>query len=233
MNDKFEDLFWLFQCDSRNRGIIRQGFDEAALLWKAVKASKGDILEIGRNHAGSTTLLVAASPRRNVYSIDLKPKHHPACDEFLRQAGNHDRVHLLIGDSRKPLPDVRFGFLFVDGDHSFEGVLMDVIAHWNALMVSSDAPALAAFHDALPNENFVWREQHRRFNRWWIRAKNRFRKRQKDEMARDYEVGVHRVCRQLISDGLAEEWGRASSMWVLKKLRDLPPDFAARFAPRT
>src|SRR5207245_8520064 len=35
----FEDLAWIFTCDSRNRGLVRQGFDEAAVLWKAVKAT--------------------------------------------------------------------------------------------------------------------------------------------------------------------------------------------------
>src|ERR1700724_4312253 len=70
-SESFEDLVWLFTCDSRNRGLIRQGFDEAALLWKAVKATAGNILEIGRNLAGSTVLLAAAAAERTVYSVDL------------------------------------------------------------------------------------------------------------------------------------------------------------------
>ena len=143
----FEDLAWLFRCDSRNRGIIRQGFDEAALLWKAVKATAGDILEVGRNRAGSTVLLATASPGRTIYSIDLKSKHDAACGEFLTEPGKKDRVHLLVGDSRKPLPDKRYGFLFIDGDHSFEGVLADVVAHWNALEDVDNKSGLAAFHE--------------------------------------------------------------------------------------
>lgn len=221
----FEDLVWLFQCDSRNRGIIRQGFDEAALLWKAVKATRGNILEIGRNHAGSTTLLAAASAGREVYSIDLAPRHDRACEEFLARDENRRRVHLLVADSRQPLPNIELGFLFVDGDHSFEGVLADVQAHWHSLVGS---PALAAFHDALPNESFLWREKHRRFHQSWVGMKNRFRRRKKDVMARDYEQGVYCVCQELINDGLAAEWGRASSMWVLRKLHDLPANFAER-----
>ena len=62
----FEDLAWLFTCDSRNRGLIRQGFDEAALLWKAVKTTTGNILEIGRNFGGSTVLLAVAGPDREI-----------------------------------------------------------------------------------------------------------------------------------------------------------------------
>ena len=74
--ESFEDLAWLFRCDSRNRGIIAQGFDEAAMLWKATRATAGDILEIGRKRAGSTVLLAAASPGRLIYSLDLRLRQH-------------------------------------------------------------------------------------------------------------------------------------------------------------
>src|SRR5256885_17169217 len=107
----FEDLAWLFTCDSRNRGIIRQGFDEAALLWKAVKATSGNILEIGRNQAGSTVLLVAASPGRTIFSIDIRPKHNPKCDDYLNRAEIKERVRLLVADSRQTLPNLTCGFL--------------------------------------------------------------------------------------------------------------------------
>lgn len=227
MAENFEDLTWLFNCDSRNRGIIRQGFDEAALLWKAVKATSGNILEIGRNRAGSTVLLAAASAGRDVYSIDIKSKHDPACGEYLSRPENKSRVHLVTADSRKPLPDLTYGFLFVDGDHSFEGVLADVVAHWNALQAANEFPGLAVFHDALPNENFKWRDQDRRLNRFWIRLKNKFRKRQKPEIAPDYELGVFQVCQRLVDQGVAKRWGGAGSMLVLRKLTDLPADFFA------
>src|SRR2546421_8897369 len=116
----FEDLTWLFTCDSRNRGLIRQGFDEAALLWKAVKATSGNILEIGRNLAGSTVLLAAAAgPDREIYSIDKRSNEDRACKSYLARSEHKTRVHLLVADSRAPLPNLRFGFLFVDGDHTF------------------------------------------------------------------------------------------------------------------
>ena len=229
--ENFEDLAWLFRCDSRNRGIIRQGFDEAALLWKAARATAGDILEIGRNKAGSTVLLVAASTGRTVYSIDIRLKNNPRCDDYLKAPQNKGRVRVLVTDSRQPLAGVRCGLLFIDGDHSFEGVLADVMAHWNALGSVGSKPGLAAFHDALPNDNFKWRDQDRRLKRFWTRLKNKFRSRQKPEIAQDYSVGVARVCQALVDQGLAERWGNAGSMLVLKKLADLPTDFG-RFVIR-
>jgi hypothetical protein len=215
----FEDLAWIFTCDSRNRGLIRQGFDEAAVLWRAVKATSGNMLEIGRNFAGSTVLLAAAAaPDREIYSIDNRSHEDRACKDYLGRAANKGRVHLLVADSRVPIPNLRFGFLFIDGDHTFEGVLADVVAHWNALQSSGQYPALVAFHDALPNDNF-------KLKRLWIRLKNKFRKRQKPEVAPDYEPGVLKVCDELIRQGLATKWRKAGSMLVVKKLGDLPRNF--------
>jgi hypothetical protein len=226
-SEGFEDLAWIFTCDSRNRGLIRQGFDEAALLWKAVKATSGNILEIGRNRAGSTVLLAAAAgPDREIYSIDNRSNEDRACKDYLARTANKVRVRLLVADSRVPLPNLRFGFLFIDGDHTFEGVLADVVAHWNALQSSGEYPALAAFHDAVPNDNFKWRDADRRLKRLSIRVKNKFRKRQKPEVAPDYEPGVLKVCDELIRHALATKWRSAGSMLVMKKVADLPPNFS-------
>ena len=223
----FEDLAWLFTCDSRNRGLIRQGFDEAALLWKAVKSTSGNILEIGRNLGGSTVLLAtAAAAKREIYSIDIRSNEDRACKNYLARSEYKARVHLLVADSRRPLPNLSVGFLFIDGDHTFEGVLGDVVAHWNALVAENEKPALAAFHDALPNDNFKWRDADRKLKRFLIRLKNKWRKRQKPEVASAYEPGVLKVCDELIRQGLAARWGAAGSMLVVRKLADLPADLA-------
>ena len=224
--DEFEDLAWLFTCDSRNRGLIRQGFDEAALLWKAVKATSGQILEVGRNFAGSTVLLAAAAAGdRQIYSIDIRSHEDSACKNYLGRPETKQRVHLLVTDSRKTLPNLSFGLLFIDGDHSFDGVLADVLAHWNSLQAHGGNLALAAFHDALPNDNFKWRDADRRLNRFWTRVKNKFRKRQKPEVAPGYAAGVLRICGELVRQGTAKKWRSAGSMLVLQKLTDLPQDF--------
>src|ERR1051325_2379076 len=165
----FEDLAWLFTCDSRNRGIIRQGFDEAALLWRAVKATSGNILEIGRNFGGSTVLLATAGAGRDVYSIDLRSREHRACKDYFLRPENERRIHLIVGDSRQTLANLRFGFELIDGDHSFEGVLADVVAHWNSANGSDQSPTLIAFHDALPNRNFTWGDANPTFNPLQIR----------------------------------------------------------------
>ena len=57
----------------------------------------------------------------------------------------------------------------------------------------------------------------------------KFRRTPENEIAQDYEIGVNRVCQKLLSEGLAERWGAASSVLVLRKLADLPGDFRDRF----
>jgi predicted O-methyltransferase YrrM len=139
----FEDLVWLFNCDINNRGIIRQNFDEAALLWKAVKMSKGNILEIGRYEGGSTVLISTAAKEflnRTVYSIDN------AIYSFSDRL-ELDNVVLINADSTKYNFTIPFGFIFIDGDHSYEGVKADTQKHWNNL----ERDGLILYHNAVPD----------------------------------------------------------------------------------
>jgi predicted O-methyltransferase YrrM len=225
---EFDDLAWLFNCDNRNCAIILQTFSEAALLWKMVRATAGPILEIGRKFAGSTSLLAAASGDRSIFSIDTKSVEHAKALEFLERVEIKARVHRLIGDSHNPLPNHSFGFVFIDGDHSFEGVLADVVAHWNELHSMDGRPALAAFHDALPNDNLKWKVRPRRWRRFRQRLKNFFRREKQPDPLLAYKPGVLRVCRALVDCRVAEPWRSAGSMWVLRKLTDLPKDFGQR-----
>jgi hypothetical protein len=57
-------------------------------------------------------------------------------------------------------------------------------------------------------------------------VKNKFRKRQKPEVAPDYEPGVLKVCDELIRQGLAAKWQSAGSMLVMRKLAELPRNFS-------
>jgi len=123
-------LSHLFTCDKRNRGRIRLNFDEACLLYRACEESTGTVLEIGRKDGGSLELLVdAAGPERQVESIDLGPVVEPI------------GAVQYVGDSRQgPIGD--YGFIFFDGDHTFEGLWADLELHWPQL--TGDA----VFHDA-------------------------------------------------------------------------------------
>lgn len=196
----FEDLAWLFTCDNRNRGVIRQNIDEAALLWRAVRRTAGPILEVGRMLGGTTVLLVSAAAGRQVTSIDIAPKHHVAAERFFAgvHAASPAQLRLLKGDSRRPLIGEQFGMIFIDGDHSYEGVRDDTIAHWPALERFEGCPALAVYHDAVPNEGLAHMDQI------------------------NHCEGVTRCCQELVESGCARVVERAGSSLMLEKIGELP-----------
>ena len=195
----FEDLVWLLTCDNRNRGILRMNFDEAAIIWRSVQATTGTILEIGRRHGGSTCLLLTASGSRKVMSVDIAPEHAPASDAFFARPENRSRLELIVGDSRLAIPGQSYGFIFFDGDHSYAGLRGDVLAHWNFLTSLDGFPALAAFHDAVPNPGLDY------------------------EGKENFCEGVQRVCEALVSSRCAEIVGSAGSVLVLRKLAGVDP----------
>ncbi len=199
----FSDLSWLFSCDNNNRGVIQQNFDEAALLWKAVQATRGPILEIGRFHGGTTVLLVAAGAGRCVVSLDIAPKHHPECEKFFDEvhASSPGILSLLVKDSGVPLPGQSFGMLFIDGDHTYDGVKRDTIAHWPALHPFDGRAALAVYHDAVPNDGLLHRN------------------------LPNHCEGVQQLCKELVDLQCARVIGSAGSSLVLEKLAELPNDW--------
>jgi predicted O-methyltransferase YrrM len=200
-NGGLESMSWLFQCDNRNRGIVRQNFDEAALLWRTVRATGGPILEVGRRHGGTTVLLLEAAGERPVTSIDIAPDHHPAADAVFKQVTDSQpgRLLLLTTDSRKPLADEQcFGMIFIDGDHSYEGVRADTVAHWDTLQSHDGREPLVVYHDAVPNAGL------------------------KHEGRINHCEGVESLVHELVEAGCADVVAAAGSSLVLRKKAELP-----------
>jgi len=219
----FEDLAFLFACENRNRCILRMNFDEAALLWKAARATHGDVLEVGRRYGGSTVLLATAASDRQVTSVDLAPEHHPVAEAFFARPENARRLRLLVGNSRAPMKDRAFGFALIDGDHTSEGVLADVEAHWPSLR--GVAPVLCAFHDALPNTGL-------RPDLGPEAIADAARRHVDDSRLTNHFIGIECLCRELVDAGVATVWGEAGSMQVLTKIGELPADFGTNVRRR-
>jgi predicted O-methyltransferase YrrM len=137
----FHDLAFLFTSSSLNAGIARLAFDEAACLYGLVSDLDAPVVaEIGRFKGGSTLLLAAAAaPRGRVYSYDLHVKMQAersgeSLDDDLRAAlgryGLAESVDIRVGDSRTAEPPPSpCDVIFLDGDHSYEGVRAD-LEHW-------------------------------------------------------------------------------------------------------
>jgi len=134
----FSQLLWLFNSSRETRDIIRLDLCEAGLLYKYAKQNteKGNtILEIGRYWGGSTLLLAVATHNSdvNVVSVDVvEGCHDPDVDDWLNDYEEKDRIDIRV-DNSWAMENIPLSMLFVDGDHSYEGVKKDFIHHWNYL----------------------------------------------------------------------------------------------------
>jgi hypothetical protein len=158
--------------------------------------SGGPILEVGRGLGGSTSLLLGASAERPVVSIDDREatNHSSIANHIFQRADVAKRLKLYRQTSREPIAEQEFGMLFIDADHSYEGVCHDIGMFWNSLKSFEGKPALAAFHDAAENPISYVESV----------------KQACDELLA--ESGVARV---------VDRWG---SMLLVEKLRDIDPD---------
>ena len=148
MNSDFAHLLWLFNSPRETREIIRLDLREAGLLYKYAKQTwiepkklfhhtgKGNtILEIGRYWGGSTVLLAMATHNSdvNVVSVDVVTGcHDPDVDDWLNNYEEKDRIDIRV-DNSHAMENIPLSMLFVDGDHSYEGIKKDFIHHWNYL----------------------------------------------------------------------------------------------------
>ena len=155
----FVQLLWLFNSPRETRNIIRLDLHEAGLLYKyASKVAAGNILEIGRYWAGSTVLLAVATHAKDmtkVISIDcIEGCHDPDADDWLNDYPWKNRIDIRV-DNSWAMKNIPLSMLFVDGDHSYEGIRKDFIHHWNYLhghclchdYDDTDAPGVTKFID--------------------------------------------------------------------------------------
>lgn len=123
----FEDFSFLFWNSPLNRGILRQDFDEAASLYKHIKSLNNPCgIEIGRFSGGSTLLIASAVGKKGkLLSIDKSPQNDEKLRVILTHAELLERVELVVGDANELVRDEQYDFVFIDGDHSYEGAKKD------------------------------------------------------------------------------------------------------------
>jgi predicted O-methyltransferase YrrM len=158
----FERLAFLLSSNPLNMGIALLTLDEAAYLYRTVRDLRGGTLvEVGRFKGGSTFLIAAAMDEHaELWSYDLHVKltHEfrgteldVELEDALARYGLADRVHVVVGDSTSVQPPARpCDFVFIDGDHSYEGARADY-EHWRPFIRPGGH---LLFHDAVPQRGY-------------------------------------------------------------------------------
>tara|TARA_Y100000004_G_C8722589_1_gene330740 strand:+ start:27 stop:590 length:564 start_codon:yes stop_codon:yes gene_type:complete len=148
----FSDVNWLWYDKSSRqftkRCIIRLNVFEGCLLWKYIKKTEGDVIEIGRLHGGSTILISEAlsDSKRKLHSIDPVNAIKDECKTHIKE--NSSRINLIEMTSQDAHEKIKFNntdCIFIDGDHSYEGVKSDTELYWKYL----DIGGYMIYHDYL------------------------------------------------------------------------------------
>lgn len=116
---------------------------ETRYVGAVANAAKIGIVEIGRYYGGST-LVLASQTDKLVHSFDNDPKDDDTLATFIDQY-TLNNVNLYVHDSTDPGPSqhIEYDVLFIDGDHTFEGVYKDMLAWYDNLKVGGHV----LFHD--------------------------------------------------------------------------------------
>lgn len=135
---QFEDLSGLFASTSLDHGVIAMTVRQTAYLFGLIRRLKPrKVIEIGRYKGGSTlTIAAALNGQGDFWSIDLGEKearlHQRGTtrtfDDEIRDICKRFglSVTLLVGDSRTiEVETGEVDLVFIDGDHSYEGVKND------------------------------------------------------------------------------------------------------------
>lgn len=125
---------------------------ESEALFNLVKFAKLGCVEIGRFNGGSAFLFCLSNPKLKIYSIDIAPQNDSKLSTLFKKFNCGQNVELIIDDANNYVKifrkkNYKFDFLFIDGDHSFEGCLSD-IKNWYPLL---EPGGLIVFHDTSPD----------------------------------------------------------------------------------
>jgi hypothetical protein len=124
-------------------------------LYEAAYFARGPILEIGRLHGKSTAVLAMGlrdgGAEVPLYSVEIQDKHRPIAEGHLRDLGLLELVTFLQGDSAETIAGLpgHFDTVFVDGDHTYEGVTRDIRALRGRIVHGG----VVMFHDRFHPEN--------------------------------------------------------------------------------
>jgi predicted O-methyltransferase YrrM len=170
-------------------------------------STSGGIVEIGRKFGGSTVLLLEATDHtdREVTSIDINPSAVKSeCEAVFVK--NKDRLDLIDVESSQARISHGYDLLFIDGDHTYNGVKTDTESFWDGLEVGG----YALYHDY--DVSFDMAEVH------GPKARRRYNLKSKKKKLIE-GCGVKHFCDEWLAAGRAEKVEESRTMIVFKKLK--------------
>lgn len=134
----FEHLSCLFASTPVQHGVIAMTIRQTAYLFSAIRSNEfKKVIEIGRYKGGSTvTIACALANNGSFWSLDIGEKEsrlgqknkRPYDDQIKDKLAEMNlSANLIVGDSRTLELDTEgeVDLVFIDGDHSYEGVKND------------------------------------------------------------------------------------------------------------
>lgn len=114
-------------------GIYCNPLEIKILCW-ALQQLKGDYIEIGVNQGGTAVNVCMNNPERYIYGVDFIGQSTMHANQIVEQPNSRSVAHLckdmrnfnlILHNSRTvKIPD-NIGMVFIDGDHSYQGVKAD------------------------------------------------------------------------------------------------------------
>lgn len=156
----------LFAIAANHFGILQKQSEIRALCELVAAASPSAICELG-SHKGGTSFLFARNfnTAAKILLVD-RSIENAALQRYYN--GSRANLHFIEGDSCSPdvlgrVDDILAGhpldFLFIDGDHSYDGVTRDLFAYYDRVRDGG----YIAFHDIAPDYRTLYNESN---NTW-------------------------------------------------------------------
>jgi len=196
--DDIIDFAFSFRCLGINIKPAQVKWEIERFLTLLHKRRLENVLEIGTANGGSLFLFShIASQNAMLLSIDLPggpfgggyPKWKvPLYKSFAREK---QKIHLILGDSHDPttlgkvkqiLTHRKVDFLFIDGDHAYEGVKKDFQMYGPLVRKGG----LIAFHDIVPGAE----ENVGGVPKFWLQIKTQYKY---QEIVRNWEQGGYGI----------------------------------------
>ncbi len=110
------------------KDFIRLDPWEMEYVYMIASHAKKGIVEIGRWNGGSVFLMSCSNDTAPIWSIDIAPQSDDRLRGFFKQYNVGSNVNLIVGDSQHTkYPQIKeYDFVFIDGDHSYEGCKADI-----------------------------------------------------------------------------------------------------------